>query len=345
MRAALFFIVFFGLNLSGNICNAYDGDFDLYVRLVDQILLSKTTESLFQKKEIVKAYLKRKRESNKNDFTKDVLKLILKDIEKLEEANLNTREEIFKITRKMSTLEPSITNFELLPKSDLMSNYIKKMGVFFGSKSYYVYISKFYYIQCKIIRREFDGTEKLLQNYSDDYTYIFGDKNIETTRPLALYILYYAAKKDWKKYIDYSKLVYEYQIKNTDDEETILSPSSHLLFAYAKNKQFENAIIIFNKIPLKFTDDLNRDFSKQQFRIFSGMSDVWEYKENFAKSLAYQELALIAISATKDISDSEVIDEAKKLRDKYEKAGEWKSLRNLEERHKLKPLPKNPAEK
>jgi hypothetical protein len=108
---------------------------------------------------------------------------------------------------------------------------------------------------------------------------------------------------------------------------------------------FSDEIFIFNKIPFKFTDELNSSFSKQQFRIFSGMSDVWEYKENNAKSLAYQELALVSISATKDVSDSDVIDEAKKLRDKNEKAGEWKSLRNLEDRYKLKPLPRNPTEK
>lgn len=279
------------------------------------------------------------------DYASDLFELLLSDIGKLKKCEKTKRQEIFKKAKYLIGLEPSKSNIEKIDNEPLLNSTLKDVTEFYGKKSFYTYTSANHVIKCKIYRKKFKGIYDDIKAYENDYAGLFKKTNPENIRPLSLYCLYYEATKDWDKCLEYSEKIYKLLLNFNVGHEVHLSPYSFLVFLYAKKGQFNKAFEIFKKIPEKFTDEFHEELAMRQYRIFSGMADVWENKGNPKNSIIYQELALLAISASYDVSDSEVIDEAKKLRDKYEKAGEWKSLRNLEERHKLKPFPKNPAEK
>ncbi len=148
-------------------------------------------------------------------------------------------------------------------------------------------------------------------------------------------------KNDWGKCLKHSRVCFEIQMKQPVSDIARISSSSFYLLSLSKNKKYDEALKLFEKIPRAFTEGYKRGIERQQFRIFSGMADVWRSKNKLVTAIAFQELAVVALTDVYDKTNAKVQDEAYKLRNLLVENKEWSTIRNLEIRYNLKPLPKN----
>ena len=130
------------------------------------------------------------------------------------------------------------------------------------------------------------------------------------------------------------------------DDERIIIPVSYLMAALVKTKKYNECINKFKEIDKKWLESESPKVVGSVDRVYSAYAQALFATGKKREAMSYQELSLALIAGIFDNKYHEdITEEANLLRTMLADQGEWKSLRNLEERYKLKPLPKNPAEK
>lgn len=135
------------------------------------------------------------------------------------------------------------------------------------------------------------------------------------------------------------------EILRTDDEKNIVHVS-YTMRALSINNEHVKCIDDFKKIDKKWLDIEITKYPGALSRVLSSYSRSLYYTNKKRDAMSYQELSLAITAHLTEGRKNELVEEdALFLRTILADLGEWKSLRNLEDRYYLKPLPKNPAEK
>ena len=92
-------------------------------------------------------------------------------------------------------------------------------------------------------------------------------------------------------------------------------------------------------------ESLDRDSLGPQFRIYSSMATVYARQNKLTHAIAMQEMAVAALGEMFRKDKTQAKEQAQILRDLLAKNREFTSMRNLEERFKLQPLPLQNGEK
>lgn len=94
----------------------------------------------------------------------------------------------------------------------------------------------------------------------------------------------------------------------------------------------------------KFDELLNNGDSYYAFAYFSAKSNLLLKDQKLKLALEFQVTAFYFLEKIPNANKSLVLAEATRLRDLYCKSKEWTSMRGIESRHNLKPIPKQPGE-
>ena len=103
---------------------------------------------------------------------------------------------------------------------------------------------------------------------------------------------------------------------------------------------------LFKSAPKNWLSSDELPLQGPRCRVYEAVANSYWKTGKKQTALAYQEMAAtIALTYFSDTENFIVKEQANILRDMYIKIGDWRSLRNMEERFKLKPIPKNQEEK
>lgn len=128
---------------------------------------------------------------------------------------------------------------------------------------------------------------------------------------------------------------------NPGDERNMVH-MSYLMNALSKLGKHEECISLFKKLKEEWLETESEKILSAVARAYSSYAYSLFCTGKKREAMSYQELSLaIMFNLCGDSKDEFVVEEANKLRTILADLGEWKSLRNLEERYFLKPLPKN----
>lgn len=148
------------------------------------------------------------------------------------------------------------------------------------------------------------------------------------------------------KHFDICKYFKEKFEKDIDDipQKISLSITSRAMVAksYLLTGNKLESQMVFQKIPTDLPEDLKRDWHFS--RNYYSLASFFQQEKNLKLAIAHQELALASTCIYFDKTSSEAQMEAAALRDLLVKERDWKEIRDLEEKHELKPLPKDKSE-
>jgi|GEM_PF-4413900 len=320
-------------------------DYDDYARVLESVLTIRDFGLLESSEKSLIQFLDENGGNPKLSFVKPIFNLLIADIRKLKSADQDIAKEVFKKLRfllDINTGAPVVS--QKLSEKDIDKIHADLIG-FFGSKSYFVYSTKSNVLCFKMYNIRNRDYFPEIENYVAQFSNLFGDDNPERVRTLIHFCLDAELKDDWKQCLKYSKICVEIQARQPVSDMTRLSSSSFYLLSLSRNKHYDEAIAFFNQIPKSLSEDYRRGLERQQFRIFSGMADAWRSKNKNNNAIAFQELALVALTVLCEKSDFKVKAEAVKLRNMLVERNEWTGIRNLESRYALNPLPKSEMEK
>jgi len=237
----------------------------------------------------------------------------------------------YTLNLKMQNGQYQELNIELLDKklNDLIS--------IFGKESLWVYNFRVNYIISKIFRNmnstiidDLKVCEKFLE-----------DKNLRKgllgSGALLAYCLYYEKIGDWEKC---EKLALEdFNIYPKQFNEKYLTrPISFLLKSSFMLGKFENTEFYKNKLSIDVIFSI-KGGSAFMLRINETLGKYYLQKGKIIDAISHQEIALAHISRMAPIDSEEVKAVATDLSNMLKQNNEIQSMRNLEERYKLKPLP------
>ena len=168
-----------------------------------------------------------------------------------------------------------------------------------------------------------------------------------------LYILYYKRclnskfKKKYRLLICDSKILKsKYELIFGENDLAYFSQLSFLITGLSGESRHIECLDLFKTAPKNWLNSEDVPLQGPRCRIYEAVANSYWKTGKKQTALAYQEMAAtIALSRFSDTEYFIVKEQANILRDMYFQMGDWKSLRNLEVRFKLKPLPQNPAEK
>lgn len=130
------------------------------------------------------------------------------------------------------------------------------------------------------------------------------------------------------------------------NDERCMVHIGYLMYALSENECYQDCIDEFKKINKKWLAFETSERPGSLGRVFSSYAKSLYFTNKKREAMSYQEISLaITLQMAGDRKNEFVKECALFLRTILADLGEWKSLRNLEDRYYLKPLPKDPAEK
>lgn len=323
-------------------------DVDIFYRTQKEIRESNCLNffDLLLKKDVIKNCILK---TKKNSFFNFFLNKTLNDLETFEKMNDNEKKILFQKLNEMAQ-----SDHEMLSKNrEERLNFYKNseetcilIRKIFGEGSYLdIYFSQQKFATL-ISLKNVDLHDKIISEINrlqksgwkespyNDIFYI----------SLILNSINFNKGKEAVKYAEKFKEM-RCMILKPDDEKN-LAHIAYLMCAFSINENHKNCIDIFKSINKKWLDHENSKMPGSIGRVYASYARSLYYTDKKREAMSYQELALaITAHLTEGRKNELVEEEALFLRTILADLGEWKSLRNLEDRYYLKPLPKNPAEK
>jgi len=168
-----------------------------------------------------------------------------------------------------------------------------------------------------------------------------------------LYKLYYDRCLNSKFKNKYSLLIKDSKILKSkydlifgESDDTYFVYVSFLISGLSGEGRHLECLELFKSAPKNMLDSDNISMQGPRCRIYEAVANSYWKTGKKQTALAYQEMAAtIALSRFSNTENFIAKEQANILREMYAQMGDWKSLRNMEDRFKLKPLPQNSAEK
>jgi len=283
---------------------------------------------------------------NKNSNTDPVLiEFILNDLNIISRLKSGEREVIFKIINNIFVeTNKEAKNLDLNEYLQIESK-IKKIEGVFGENSFYAAIFNLRFLIYKSVTGKNMNYYKEIEKISIDYEKKFGTLSILTSEAYTGICIVSEKNNDWgflKKNAD--KLL-EINKKLEFEGYDIIMPVSFLIKSNVMMGDDNEAIKNKDIIKPFVLESLDRDSLGPQFRIYSSMATVYARQNKLTNAIAMQEMAVAALGEMFRKDKTQAKEQAQILRDLLAKNKEFTSMRNLEDRFKLQPLPLQNGEK
>ncbi len=287
--------------------------------------------------------------SDKDGFRYRFLEIVKKDIEVLKKNKINGNNLLFENIELFSSPGGvSRTNPISKDRLEKLRSAHKVIISTFGAASYFDFVATCKILVLKIV--SFPG-----QDFSDEIDadiYRFEKLTFKNSPMLTqLYIAKcgnYRNLKNYSAMYDAAKKAKKMCAEICKDmlDPIHLGASSYEIQALCGLKNHSAVIDLFKKIPQSLLDVSERKYLSGISNIYSSVSVSYMHFDKIDLSIACQEMALSKMYEFCLNRDApEVFEQAEKLRDILVKKGELGSMRIIEERYKLKPLPKQIGEK
>jgi len=207
----------------------------------------------------------------------------------------------------------------------------------FGSESYWVYNFRVNYIFSKITRNinnTIIDELKICEKFLEDNNL---RKGMLGSGTLGAYCLYYEKTGDWEKCEKFALEFFDIYPKHFN-ENYLTGPVSFLIKSSFMLNKLDKVELYKNVLT---NDHIFSHISRYPtlFRINETLGKYYLKKGKIINAISHQEIALVHISKMAPKDSEEVKAVATDLRNMLKQNNEIQSMRNLEERYNLKPLP------
>jgi len=222
---------------------------------------------------------------------------------------------------------------------------IKKLEEIFGRDSFYVAYFNMRFLIYKIIASKNKNFYKEIEGMALDYENKFGLVSILTSETYSGICIAAEKYKYWSALNKNAEKLLEIQTRQGLDGYEIIMPVSFLV---------KSSVMLGNNFDVKRYNDiinifvlepLDSDNLRPQLRIFSSMATVYVRQNKLTNAIAMQEMAIAAACEIFNSDSPQAKEQALILRELLAKNKEFTSMRNLEDRFKLTPLPQQKGEK
>lgn len=227
---------------------------------------------------------------------------------------------------------PEEINFGELDKE------LKDLVDVLGSDSYWVYNFRVNIIISKIKRNILEGI--LIEiNFLENFLEKKGIKNgLLGPATLCLYCLFYEKTGDWEKCEKYA-LEAAKTYPDGFNEKFLVTPVSFLMKSSLMQKKYDKFEDYKKLISYDYISNFNTSMSTPFFRINESLARYYLKNGKLISAISHQEIALAIQSGVFSKDSEQVKTVAVELRNMLKQNNEIQTMRNLEERYNLKPLP------
>ncbi len=214
-----------------------------------------------------------------------------------------------------------------------------------GKESFYViyYKMRMLAYKCATAKDLFSYEE--VYNAKEKIVEKFGKNSIFSAELYIACCVHNDRSKNWSELKTNSKKSLEIKIENGIDGYGLRSPVSYLIKSSVMLGQYKESVKYRDILKPFVLESLDIDTIMPQLRIFSSLATAYAKLDKLTNAIAMQEMA-VAAACVQFNSDSPLAKEqAQVLRDLLAKNKEFTSMRNLEDRFKLQPLPLQKGEK
>lgn len=287
-----------------------------------------------------------KKIKNKNSNVDPVLiDFILNDLSIISRLRPGDREIIFKLINNIfAETNKEAKNLDLNEFLQIESK-IKKLYDAFGEKSFYVALFNLRFLIYKSVTGKNINYYKEIEMITLDYEKKFGTLSILTSEAYTGICIVSEKNNDWRVLKKNADKLLEINKKLELEGYDIIMAVSFLIKSNVMMGNDNEAIKNKDIIKPFVLESLDRDSLGPQFRIYSSMATVYARQNKLTHAIAMQEMAVAALGEMFRKDKTQAKEQAQILRDLLAKNREFTSMRNLEERFKLQPLPLQNGEK
>lgn len=283
----------------------------------------------------------------KNNKTKGdkLVDAVISDLELISKAHQETKNQILKLindlfieTRKeANNLEGDF--FEPIEKK------IEMLESLLGKNSFYV----IYYKMSLLVYKSATGKDlisyKEIDQAKEQIIEKFGKNSPITAEAYIACCIHNDRSKNWRALKKNAKNALEIKTNNGIDGYGLTSSVSYLVKSSIMLGQYKEAIKYREIINASVLESINIGTIKSQLRIYSSLATAYSNLGKIIDAIAMQEMAVAAACEIFNSGSPQAKEQALVLRDLLAKNREFISMRNLENRFKLQPLPLQNGEK
>jgi hypothetical protein len=289
-------------------------------------------------------FLNKIKKSNK--FSDDkLIEHFLSDLNIISVSNDKIRDNIFKLIKNVF----GETNKEAknLDANDYLQteNKIKKLEEHLGVNSFYVSYFKMRLLVYKLVTSKNGKFEMELEMLALDFTKKYGNSSFLNSEAYSGLCIANEKAKEWATLKKNANILLKIQTELGFEGYDIIMPVSFLVKSSVMMENYDEAKRYKDILKPFVLESLDQDSLAPQFRIFSSMATVYSRQNKLTNAIAMQEMAVAALGGLFRNDKSQIKEQALVLRELLAKNKEFTSMRNLEERFKLPPLPPQTGEK
>ena len=283
----------------------------------------------------------------KNNKTQDerLVDAVICDLELISKAQPETQREIFGLINDIFTgTMKEAKNLE----NDFYKQIEKKieiLGSILGKDSFYVTYYKIRLLAYRSATAKDVFSYKEINQDKEKITKKFGKNSIITGEAYVACCVHNDRNKNWNELKANAENSLEIKISIGIDGYGLTSPVSYLIKSSVILGQYKEAIKYRDILKPFVLESLDIDSIMPQLRIYSSLATAYAKLDKITDAIAMQEMAVAAACELFQSNSPQAKEQALILRDLLAKNKEFTSMRNLEDRFKLQPLPLQNGEK
>ncbi len=283
------------------------------------------------------------KKGQKNDL-KTVIKLI-SDLELISKANKEVQNEILRLIHEI--LVEANKDDENLKDSFFkeINDKVKRLESFFGQDSFYIILLKIKIMSFKSTA-SIDGISyKEFEIVKTSCIKNFGLESVLTSELYVVLCMTNNRIKKWSELKKNSEISLDVKTKLGIDGHRIIKTVSYLIKSDVMLGNYSGAIKNKDRLESYLLEETDDFYLRPQLRIFSSLATAYAKLDKLTNAISMQEMAVAAACELFNSDSPQAKEQAQVLRDLLAKNREFTSLRNLEDRFKLQPLPLQKGEK